>query len=934
MSGPFDLDPAHWAQLRRLLDEALQQAPVRRETWIESLPAPDAALVPRLRALLAHAQALEEGHDGSATTGPSPADLAARLLHTLPKVETVQFAGLPPAAPAQRVGPYRLLHELGSGGMARVWLAERVDMLHGRRVALKLPHGAWRQAGLAERLQREREILATLEHPNIARLYDAGVADDGQPYLALEHVEGERIDVHCQREQLDVRARLRLFLQVAGAVTHAHAKLVVHRDLKPSNILVTRAGEVKLLDFGIAKLLDQGLTADTALTQQAGRALTPDYAAPEQIQGRPLGTAADIYALGVVLFELLCDVRPYRLKRDTQAALEEAILHAEVPRPSSVAPQPRRAALRGDLDTIVLQALKKDPAQRYVTVAAFADDIERHLRHLPVRAQPDRLGYRWRKYLQRNRVAVGAGTAVMLAVLGGAAAAVWQAIEASRERDAALRQEQRAAAYAEFQGAVLQDAGRSDQPLTPSQLLDRGAKMLESRAAQDDSLAAHMWYSLSRNHLMFVQTDREVDLLTRSAAAARRIGDLELLAASECSLAWSLAQRDRRRAEGHLDAGLAALARLSRPAVYAQRDCLRGQGRVMHQQGQVDQAIAILEAGLARMDSVAARTGLGHDFLMTQLADLYRAADRFKDAVVLSAQRLQQVRDAGRSGSFVELVAMNNHAGNLCRLGEYLACRDIQRQLRAWIERPEMSKSPPTTIRANIGLTLVHMGEPGEALALADEEARVAAPAGNLWAVSQANSVAARALLALARVDDAMNRLDEAERFYLKDPRAHARRLQEVASLRAQGLLARGDQAGARRGIQAVLAAVGYPTSTKATGLDEVLRLAAQIELQSGEPARALSLAADALKVASRIARDESNSADVGLAARLQAQALHALGRKSEAIASLTRAVQALGNGFGADNEQTLQAQALLRSWQPSAPRAADAREARGPGTG
>src|SRR5262245_60210181 len=294
MKGNFELDPAQWSALRGLLDSALALEPAQRSTWIEQLPPEHAYLKQRLVGLLAHVA------DG---TGASPLD-------TLPKVETAQFApdlasGEGVEQAGELIGPYRLVRPLGAGGMGSVWLAERTDMLQKRPVALKLPRAAWRGARLAERLAREREILAALNHPNIARLYDAGIAADGQPYLALEFVEGERFDAYCKRKQLDVPARLRLFLQVARAVAHAHANLVVHRDLKPTNILVSESGEVKLLDFGIAKLLDEGGGRETELTQLGGRALTPDYAAPEQILGRAIGTAADVYALGVVLFELL-----------------------------------------------------------------------------------------------------------------------------------------------------------------------------------------------------------------------------------------------------------------------------------------------------------------------------------------------------------------------------------------------------------------------------------------------------------------------------------------------------------------------------------------------------------------------------------------------------------------------------------------------------
>jgi serine/threonine-protein kinase len=353
--------------------------------------------------------------------------------------------------PGATVGPYRLIRELGSGGMASVWLAERGDMLQRRQIALKLPHGAWRRAGLAERLAREREILAGLEHPHIARLNDAGVADGGRPYLALEWIDGERIDRFADRHGLDVRARVRLVVQVAQAVAHAHAHLVVHRDLKPANILVTSDGVPKLLDFGIAKLLDQGTAEETALTQVVGRALTPDYAAPEQLAGGPVGTAADQYALGVVLYELLAGVRPPRAVPSLPGGVADAALQAEPPAPSAVAPAERRRALSGDLDTIVRTALAADPARRHGSVDRFAADLERHLARLPVLARPigalERLG----KFVRRHRAGVASATALTVAVVLGAGVALWQAA-------AAREGQQRAERALAFVASIFRDA--------------------------------------------------------------------------------------------------------------------------------------------------------------------------------------------------------------------------------------------------------------------------------------------------------------------------------------------------------------------------------------------------------------------------------------------------------------------------------------------
>ncbi len=287
--------------------------------------------------------------------------------------------------------------------MATVWLAERADGALQRQVALKLPHAGW-TAGLAQRMARERDILAALEHPHIARLYDAGTTAAGRPWLAMERVEGVTLDEFCREQRLDVAARLRLFLQVADAVAYAHARLIVHRDLKPSNILVTARGEVKLLDFGVAKLLEDDAPAAANLTQQIGRAVTPDYASPEQVSGRPVTVASDVYSLGIVLYELLTGERPYRVERYSAAALEDAIMHADVAAASTRVAGDRKLArrLRGDLDTIVDKALRKDIAQRYPSVESMAADLRRHLEGEPVWAQPPSWRYRTGKFVRRH----------------------------------------------------------------------------------------------------------------------------------------------------------------------------------------------------------------------------------------------------------------------------------------------------------------------------------------------------------------------------------------------------------------------------------------------------------------------------------------------------------------------------------------------------
>ena len=312
-------------KLNALLDEALDMPAEQRDAWLAGLPEEYQSLAPELRVLLARAHVETDNF----------IPRGAHALLDAPASST--------EAPGDVIGPYRLLAELGHGGMSTVWRAERCDGSLQREVALKLPHTGWAY-GFARRMAHERDILASLEHPRIARLYDAGVTSEGRPWLAMECVEGVPIDRHCQERQFSVSDRLRLFLQVADAVTYAHSRLIVHRDLKPSNIFVTPGGEVRLLDFGVAKLMEDDAPAEQHLTRQIGRPVTPDYAAPELLGARVVGTAADVYSLGVVLFELLSGQRPYTLGLPGAVRYEDALLQIEVPAVSARADRQGQSA--------------------------------------------------------------------------------------------------------------------------------------------------------------------------------------------------------------------------------------------------------------------------------------------------------------------------------------------------------------------------------------------------------------------------------------------------------------------------------------------------------------------------------------------------------------------------------------------------------------
>lgn len=397
-------------------------------------------------------------------------NLAARLASLLEEYRELAREGflerppeLPPpqACAGEVVGAYRLLEPIGFGGMGTVWLAERSDGRFAREVAVKFPNFAISGHG-EERFRREGSIVGRLAHPRIAQLLDAGVTSAGQPFLVLEHVAGKAIDRYCDERKLDITVRLQLILEVLDAVAHAHANLVVHRDLKPSNVLVTAGGAVKLLDFGIAKLLENDASngPPSVLTREAGVGMTPEFAAPEQLTGGIVTTATDVYALGVLLYLLLTGRHPAGSSRTIPAELIRAVVEREPARPSeavvrspqgdelpaaiaassrNTTPDRLRRMLRGDLDTIILKTLKKDPAERYVSVNQLAEDLQRWLDGLPIRARPDSRWYRAGRFVRRHRAGVALATASTLALLAFTWYSVNQADSLAQERDRARR---------------------------------------------------------------------------------------------------------------------------------------------------------------------------------------------------------------------------------------------------------------------------------------------------------------------------------------------------------------------------------------------------------------------------------------------------------------------------------------------------------------
>ena len=410
------MDPERWQHIKRVVADALELEPAQRAAFVQSECGDDTQLRTDVESLL----------EGSGERIETFADELDTSLRAHGREEATR-AG-------DRLGAYEIVREIGRGGMGAVYLARRADEQFEKQVAIKILKRGTDTDEVLRRFRAERQILARLDHPNIARLLDAGTTDDGLPYFVMEHVEGARITDYCSANELSVRARLELFLKVCAAIQFAHQRLIVHRDIKPGNILVTADAEPKLLDFGIAKLLGDS-ESGIEVTAPDRQRLTPGYASPEQVRGESITTVSDVYSLGALLYELLTGAPPHRFGSAHPSATElfQVIAEQEPLRPSSAAPE-----LRGDLDNILLQALRKEPTRRYPGVNAFAEDIRRYLNNFPVRARRDTFDYRASKFVRRHRLGVAAATLVAIALLSGITIAAWQARVATAERAKAV----------------------------------------------------------------------------------------------------------------------------------------------------------------------------------------------------------------------------------------------------------------------------------------------------------------------------------------------------------------------------------------------------------------------------------------------------------------------------------------------------------------
>ena len=922
-----------WRVVSPYLDRALEMPDQERVAWLETLRVQDPALAADLEALLEErSQLSREGFLEEAP--PRPPAVAA-------------LAG-------QTVGAYRLISLIGQGGMGTVWLARRSDGRFEGKAAVKLLNANLVGRAGEERFRREGNILARLAHPHIARLVDAGVSPSGQPYLVLEYVEGERIDRSCDGKGLGVEARLRLFLDVLAAVAHAHANLIVHRDIKPSNVLVGTDGQVKLLDFGIAKLLEgeEPSGEATALTRDGGRVLTPEYAAPEQVTGGPITTATDVYSLGVLLYVILGGRHPAESALPSPVDLLKAIVDTEPEHLSDVVNDTRSrspdalaktAALRattpdglhrilkGDLDTIVAKALKKSPDERYASVTALADDIRRYLDHDPISARPDSLAYRAAKFVRRHRAAVALAGLAGLAVAAGLAGTVTQAQRATRlatvaeaqrkradaearvantQRDFALRQLSRAESLNDLNNFLLSDAAPLGKPFTVGDLMARAERIVDRETAGSGENRVELLTAIGNQYELHDQEGKARELLGRAYELSRTVSDRSVRAKSAAALAGAIALAGEfQRAEALIQEALNQLG--DAPEYVLNRVYVLLRGSYVAREGG-DASLAVERALTAQR--LLKESGQGSPLadlsVSMDLAEAYRMAGRNRESAAAFQEAFAKLSALGRDDTERAGTLLNNWGLAVQALGRPLEAERLFRRAMAIGSADAADRGVSPMLLNNLARVLVELDRLPEARRFAERACAKAREAQDEIVVNQALSVRLGVSIEQHDFTRAAGVLAELEsRWRRMMPATHIA-FAILPMYRAQIASGRGDHSTAVAEADRAIA-LTESNSQRLDYLPRFLLRRAELNLAAGRFDEARADAERARAMEQQTAPSDEYSSSIGRSHLTTGRALQAQGRIEEARAAGAAALRQLEPTLGADHPKTRAARRL-----------------------
>ena len=889
------IQPGHadWKALEGHLDRLLDMDESQWEAYISRLEGEEPTVAAALREMMADRRSLE-----------AQGFLEASLVKTAGQERV-----------GTQVGAYTIVSLIGRGGMGEVWLAQRSDGRFEGKFALKFLETYSASPAVLDRFRREGRLLARLAHPHIARLIDAGVLASDRPYLILEYVQGIRIDEYCDTHALGIDARVRLILDVLGALAHAHSNLVIHRDIKPTNILVTDQGEAKLLDFGIAKLVgpetgsETGSNVDSPATRIEDAAFTPEYAAPEQILGEPPSTATDVYQMGVLMFALLTGRLPLAEGGSTRAQRIKAALDEDPPRMSEVAPAAVRKALKGDLDAIVSKALRKLPRERYDTAAALADDLKRYLQSEPVTARANLATYRMQKFVRRYRGAVIGTAAAAVALIAVTAFALYQMREAQLQRDQSREQARRAELQAEFVTLMMSNVG--DKPTTAEQLLDAGYKLVTQHYTDDPVFRMSAMLNLSARYGDVGLTPKQYALLIDADQIARGLKDWSMMARAECGLAEAeidLSHLDR--AASWVASAKAAMAHVPDQNPLYLEDCMEAEADVIDARGDPAAATKVAGQALAMLEQAGATHELRYADLLGHIADYYKSAGDTHKGFEYVERALAATERDGLGDTDAAMTAAHNVASSLIGFGEIKEACGREASLVDRLQATGRMVIP--AIAVVHGTCLLRAGDASAALVWYDKGVDAAVAEQYRDREVYARVGRARALIALKRFDEATAELNRADGSRAQgdglDNNQESIRIQIV---RGELLVAEQRYADATQTLHAAVAAIRASPKTIGFLLTSALMNSTRLALAKGEYADASHLAHEVLAESLRKARDPAASADVGEASLLLAKAETALGHAPAAHEAAHQATVSLTASLGPDHALTRDALAL-----------------------
>jgi tetratricopeptide (TPR) repeat protein len=888
------LDRETWARIFPYLDQSHDIPEEQLEDWLAKVTAEHPDIGPPLRAALTL-----RFHDDS-----EPNFLEQPFVFPPP----------PRSLIGERIGAYTIESLLGKGGMGEVWLARRSDGHFKGLFAVKFLDPASRAPVALDRFKREGRLLARLTHPNIARLIDAGVMPDERPYLILEYVKGEHIDQFCQARSLSLEERIRLFLNVTAAVANAHTNLVVHRDIKPSNVLVTPEGEVKLLDFGVAKLIGNDLADEdqTHATRVEDVALTPDYAAPEQILGDPPSTATDVYQLGVLLYVLLVGTLPNGGAKRSRADHIRAALDEIPAKMSEAAPPAWRKTLRGDLDAIVAKALRKRPDERYATAAALAADLERYTAHEPVRAREGALTYFAAKFIRRHRGAVAGSIVAILALIAVASFAFLQMRVAQHQRDQMHVLQRRAEAENKFLTQVMSTIGSDSQPVTPKQILEKGIELLDHQYSNDPDFRIDVLVRMAVGFLNVGDENKGYAALIKAEALARPLHSVRAIAEIDCTAV------EPEISTGHLDRAIArlaegedALSRVAQPTATDRVRCLNGRARVLQAQLKSAAATQTMLQALDLMEKSGETQDLAYADILSNLHISYAELGDTRASYEMAMRLVDNLHRNGWGESEIGLYGRHTLAVALALMGEITAAYAEEKPTVAKLQSGTSDGLIEASIAYQYGWLLWRLGHSDEARKATDDAIRAAHRDGDIQTEIECRISQTRILTALGRWEDAAAEVAQTRDLIAHAPTANGRSATFLQMAEASLARARGQLDEARQKQDAVTRKLSEAGSSQATYLGFALQESARIALAQKRYADAARDAEKSVGLMQLRARKPEFSANVGESLLLLARAQSGDGDSDNARRTSSQAFDALQSGLGSDHPLTREAASM-----------------------